>query len=126
MISYVKAFKQWLEAHSLADGYVVQLYQWEDTQKAKPVIVIQPNSGSPQVSDLSSEHYLLISLVAGKNSGYTIEERAMAIMSKILVEPFASFGYIESMGGLPAPIFTEDNRMIFRLPLRIISTNQEE
>lgn len=66
MISYVKAFKQWLEAHSLADGYVVQLYQWEDTQKAKPVIVIQPNSGSPQVSDLSSEHYLLISLVAGK------------------------------------------------------------
>lgn len=33
MISYVKAFKQWLEAHSLADGYVVQLYQWRIRKK---------------------------------------------------------------------------------------------
>lgn len=126
MISYVKAFKQWLEQQSLVDDYVVQLYQWEDTQKVKPVIVIQPNSGTPQVADLSSEHYLLISLVASKSSGYMIEERARAILDKVLFNPFTNFGYIESMSGISAPMFTEDNRMIIRLKFKIVSTNQQE
>ncbi|QLB40798.1 hypothetical protein [Mannheimia pernigra] len=124
MISYVKAFKQWLEQRSLVNDYVVQLYQWGDTQKVKPVIVIQPNSGTPQVADLSSEHYILVSLVASKSSGYTIEERARAILDKVLSDPFASFGYIESIGSISAPVFTEDNRMIIRLQFKIVSANQ--
>lgn len=123
MISYVKAFKQWLEQHSLTDGYQVQLYQWEDVQKAQPVIVIQPNNGTAQVADLSSEHYLLISLVASKQAGYTIEARARALMQAVREQPFAPFGYLEIVGSMPMPIFTEDNRMVLRLPLRIISIN---
>lgn len=123
MISFVKAFRDWLKTNGQLAGLTVQLYQWEDlADKNQTYFVIQPNGGSTQVAEMGAEHTLQISLVAGKASGFTIEEKARALIAFVLNNPIAPFGYVESVGGLPAPIFTADNRMVLRLTFRIIAT----
>lgn len=125
MMSFVKSLKRWLESNALSDGFIVQLYQWEDRDGITPYLVIQPDGGSVQIPDHSNEHYFLLSLIADKNTGYAIESKARQIMSAILTNPITEFGYLECTGGLPMPIFTTDNRMILRLSLRLINTQIE-
>nr|DAN36632.1 MAG TPA: tail completion protein [Caudoviricetes sp.] len=124
MISFVKALKAWMEKSGLFQGYDIQLYQWED-KKGGPYVVIQSNGGGSQISTLGSEHYLLVSLIASKAMGFTIEAKAIELINYALSNPVSDFGYIENTGGVPQPIFTTDNRMIMRLQFRIIYTKEE-
>ncbi|WP_017357785.1 hypothetical protein [Actinobacillus pleuropneumoniae] len=120
MISFVKAVKDLLVDASLTTDYTLQLYEWRDTGKDTPYIVIQPNGGQAMVADLGSEHNLRISLISSKSTGYKIEARAIEIIDYLLENSVQEWGYIESQGGISQPVFTTDNRMILRLDLRII------
>lgn len=120
MISFVKAVKDLLVDASLTTDYTLQLYEWRDTGKDTPYIVIQPNGGQAIVADLGSEHNLRISLISSKSTGYKIEARAIEIIDYLLENSVQEWGYIESQGGISQPVFTTDNRMILRLDLRII------
>lgn len=120
MISFVKAVKGLLVDASLTTDYTLQLYEWRDTGKDTPYIVIQPNGGQAMVADLGSEHNLRISLISSKSTGYKIEARAIEIIDYLLANSVQEWGYIESQGGISQPVFTTDNRMILRLDLRII------
>ncbi|EFL79793.1 MULTISPECIES: phage tail termination protein [Actinobacillus] len=120
MISFVKAVKDLLVDASLTTDYTLQLYEWRDTGKDTPYIVIQPNGGQAMVADLGSEHNLRISLISSKSTGYKIEARAIEIIDYLLANSVQEWGYIESQGGISQPVFTTDNRMILRLDLRII------
>ncbi|KIE97476.1 hypothetical protein AP5651_00614 [Actinobacillus pleuropneumoniae] len=120
MISFVKAVKDLLVDASLTTDYTLQLYEWRDTGKDTPYIVIQPNGGQAMVADLGSEHNLRISLISSKSTGYKIEARAIEIIDYSLANSVQEWGYIESQGGISQPVFTTDNRMILRLDLRII------
>ncbi|USQ17135.1 hypothetical protein ACIX90_02840 [Actinobacillus pleuropneumoniae] len=120
MISFVKAVKDLLVDASLTTDYTLQLYEWRDTGKDTPYIVIQPNGGQAMVADLGSEHNLRISLISSKSTGYKIETKAIEIIDYLLENSVQDWGYIESQGGISQPVFTTDNRMILRLDLRII------
>lgn len=120
MMSFVKAVKDLLVGAGLTADYTLQLYEWRDTGKDTPYIIIQPNGGQAIVADLGSEHNLRISLISSKSTGYKIEARAIEIIDYLLENSVQEWGYIENQGGISQPVFTTDNRMILRLDLRII------
>ena len=97
-----------------------------EDKKGGPYVVIQSNGGGAQISTLGSEHYLLVSLIASKAMGFTIEAKAIELINYALSNPVSDFGYIENTGGIPQPIFTTDNRMILRLQFRIITQKRNK
>lgn len=102
----------------LADGFIVQRLMYEDPKDAtKPVMVFRPNGGSNVRYDLGSEHYVLVDVIGAKGK----RDDAMAAVNQIIdyvkSNPMTDpcIGYIQNIGAIPAPVLTEEGRIVFRL-----------
>lgn len=122
MTDFVAEFDKYLEEAGLTAGYLVQYYQWDDAgvKDSAPVLLIQPAGGSRQVSTLSAEHYLNLAFVSNKKTGFAIATRAREVLAHVRENPVASFGYLEALGSLNAPTFTEDNKIVIQVMFRIV------
>lgn len=110
-------------AKKLAVDYEIQFLAWResagDDSKARRYMVFRPNGGGNIDRDLSSEHYVLVDVITGKNPGDYAKSEAdvQAIIDYVQANPITDscVGQITNIGGIPAPVLTTEGRMVWRL-----------
>lgn len=108
----------------LTDTFKVQQLMWTDTGSLSDrFIVFRPNGGTNIRDDLGAFHYILVDVISAKGqSEFTIaDDRVNAIIDFVKNNPMPNncIGYIENVGGIPAPVQTTEGRIVFRLQFAI-------
>lgn len=114
--------QQYFDDAKLTDGYIVQLLMFDDTKKlTDSFMVFRPNGGSNIRNDLGAEHYVLVDVVSAKGKRGQVTERVQQIIDYVQANPINDcLGVIENMGNIPAPVLTEEGRLVFRLQFACI------
>lgn len=102
----------------ITDGYVVQLLAFDDTKKSSDAfIVFRPNGGTDIRNDLGSDHYVLVDVISAKDKRRAVAEKAQEIINYVEQNDINDecLGLIQNLGNMPAPILTEEGRLVFRL-----------
>lgn len=104
----------------LTTGFIVQLLAWEDTKKLTDAFVVfRPNGGTNILNDLGSDHYVLVDVISAKGKGKhrSAAEKAQEIINYVEQHDITDecLGLIQNLGNMPAPILTEEGRLVFRL-----------
>ena len=102
----------------LTAGFTVQQLMYDDPgDSTKPVMVFRPNGGAPIRHDLGGEHYVLVDVIGAKDKRGAAVSAVQSIVDYIQANPMADecVGYIQNMGAIPAPVLTEEGRIVFRL-----------
>lgn len=101
----------------LTAGYIVQSLMWDDTKKPPDsFIVFRPNGGADIRYDLGSEYHVLVDVIGAKNKRREVSEHVQSIIDYVQNNGIDDcLGLIENMGNVPAPILTEEGRIVFRL-----------
>ncbi|EHK8991079.1 hypothetical protein KCT17_003647 [Escherichia coli] len=111
---------RWVFAdNNLTDGYTVQmLFYDEPASESESVMIFRPNGGAAMTNDLGGDHYVLVDVVGARARKRETTSHAQRILDFFQANPlpFGCVGYIKPMGGLPAPVQTEEGRIVYRLP----------
>ena len=102
----------------ITDGYVVQLLAFDDTKKSSDAfIVFRPNGGTDIRNDLGSDHYVMVDVISAKDKRRPAAEKAQEIINYVEQNDIADecLGLIQNLGNIPAPLLTEEGRLVFRL-----------
>lgn len=102
----------------LTDGFTDQLLMFDDTKDpSKAVMVFRSNGGSAIRNDLGAEHYVLVDVVGARTKRNEAALAVQRIIDYIQQHPMADecVGYIQNMGAIPAPVLTDEGRIVFRL-----------
>ena len=102
----------------LTTGFIVQLLAWDDTKKlTDSFIVFRPNGGTDIRNDLGSDHYVLVDVISAKDKRRAAAEKAQEIINYVEQNDITDecLGLIQNLGNVPAPILTEEGRLVFRL-----------
>jgi len=94
------------------------LLAWDDTKKLTDAfIVFRPNGGTDIRNDLGSDHYVLIDVISAKDKRRAAAEKAQEIINYVEQNDIRDecLGLIQNLGNMPAPILTEEGRLVFRL-----------
>ena len=108
---------EYLKKTGLTNGFTVQYLKWRDTKtKNNKFIVFRPNGGSIIQTDLSNEYYTLIDFIGAVNDIETIDNDVSTIVDYIKNNPYTNeTGLIQIVGAIPAPVTTEEDRLVYRL-----------
>ncbi|WP_441293332.1 phage tail termination protein, partial [Pasteurella multocida] len=72
-MNLLNVFKSHVISSNLFSLFQVQLHQWKDNgDKKSEYIVFQNNGGTPIRDGLSSESYIIISIIGSAQSGYSV------------------------------------------------------
>lgn len=102
----------------LTAGFTVQKLMYDDPEDlTQAVMVFRPNGGSNIRHDLGSEYYVLVDVIAAKDKRGDAANAVQRIVDYVQANPMADecVGYIQNMGAIPAPVLTEEGRIVFRL-----------
>ncbi|MEG1213341.1 MAG: hypothetical protein RSE29_19675, partial [Leclercia sp.] len=68
-------------------------------------------------TDLGSEYHVLVDVVGAKDKRKDALNAVQRIVEFVQANPMADdcVGYIQNMGAIPAPVLTEEGRIVFRL-----------
>lgn len=102
----------------LTDGFTDQLLMFDDPKDpSKAVMVFRSNGGSAIRNDLGAEHYVLVDVVGARTKRNEAALAVQRIIDYIQQHPMADecVGYIQNMGAIPAPVLTDEGRIVFRL-----------
>lgn len=102
----------------LTAGFTVQKLMYDDPEDlTQAVMVFRPNGGTDVRNDLGSEHYVLVDVIAAKDRRGAAANAVQRIVDYVQANPMADecVGYIQNMGAIPAPVLTEEGRIVFRL-----------
>lgn len=102
----------------LTSGFIVQKLLWNDTSKlTDKFIVFRSNGGSNIRNDLGSEYLVLVDVIGAKSGNQAVDDAANAILSYVQQNPMPNdcIGHIENVGGMPAPVQTNEGRLVYRL-----------
>nr|DAZ31428.1 MAG TPA: tail completion protein [Caudoviricetes sp.] len=102
----------------LTAGFIEQLLMFDDPNDlSKAVMVFRSNGGSAIRNDLGAEHYVLVDVVGAKSKRNEAALTVQRIVDYIQQNPMADecVGYIQNMGAIPAPVLTDEGRIVFRL-----------
>ena len=112
-----KRAADYLKNSGLIDDFVVQYLKWRDTKnKSSKFIVFRPNGGSILKTELGNEYYTLVDLVGAVNDIESIDNHVSAITDYIKNNPYTdSTGLIQIVGAIPAPVTTEEDRLVYRI-----------
>ena len=102
----------------LTAGSIVQLLAFEDTKNlADSFIVFRPNGGTDIRNDLGSDHYVMVDVVGAKDKRGATTKKAQELIDYVEQNDIADecLGLIQNLGNLPAPVLTEEGRLVFRL-----------
>lgn len=108
---------EYLKKTGLTNGFIVQYLKWRDTKtKNNKFIVFRPNGGSILKTDLGNEYYTLIDFIGAVNDIETIDNDVSMIVDYIKNNPYTDeTGLIQIVGAIPAPVTTEEDRLVYRL-----------
>lgn len=102
----------------LTAGFAVQQLMYDDPDDlSKAVMVFRPNGGTAIRNDLGSEHYVLVDVIGAKDKRGDALSAVQRIVDYVQANPMGDecVGYIQNMGAIPAPVLTEEGRIVFRL-----------
>ena len=108
---------EYLKKTGLTNGFIVQYLKWRDTKtKNNKFIVFRPNGGSILKTDLGNEYFTLIDFIGAVNDIETIDNDVSTIVDYIKNNPYTDeTGLIQIVGAIPAPVITEEERLVYRL-----------
>lgn len=108
---------EYLKKTGLTNGFIVQYLKWRDTKtKNNKFIVFRPNGGSILKTDLGNEYFTLIDFIGAVNDIETIDNDVSTIVDYIKNNPYTDeTGLIQIVGAIPAPVTTEEDRIVYRL-----------
>lgn len=108
---------EYLKKTGLTNGFTVQYLKWRDTKtKNNKFIVFRPNGGSILKTDLGNEYFTLIDFIGAVNDIETIDNDVSTIVDYIKNNPYTNeTGLIQIVGAIPAPVTTEEDRLVYRL-----------
>ena len=108
---------EYLKKTGLTNGFIVQYLKWRDTKtKNNKFIVFRPNGGSILKTDLGNEYYTLVDFIGAVNDIETIDNDVSTIVDYIKNNPYTDeTGLIQIVGAIPAPVTTEEDRIVYRL-----------
>lgn len=102
----------------LTAGFTVQQLMYDDPDDlSKAVMVFRPNGGASVRNNLGSEYYVLVDVIGAKDKRGDALSAVQRIVDYVQANPMADecVGYIQNMGAIPAPVLTEEGRIVFRL-----------
>ncbi|EJG2384948.1 hypothetical protein AM391_RS03140 [Kluyvera ascorbata] len=102
----------------LTAGFTVQQLMYDDPDDlSKAVMVFRPNGGTSVRNNLGSEYYVLVDVIGAKDRRGDAANAVQRIVDYVQANPMADdcIGYIQNMGAIPAPVLTEEGRIVFRL-----------
>ncbi|MEG5872243.1 hypothetical protein [Enterobacter ludwigii] len=102
----------------LTAGFTVQKLMYDDPEDlTQAVMVFRPNGGSNIRHDLGSEHHILVDVIGAKDKRGDATNAVQRIIDYVQANPMTDecVGYIQNMGAIPAPVLTEEGRIVFRL-----------
>lgn len=114
---YERVRNMFVEA-GLTAGFIEQLLMFDDPKDlSKAVMVFRSNGGSAIRNDLGAEHYVLVDVVGAKSKRNEAALAVQRIIDYIQQHPMDDecVGYIQNMGSIPAPVLTDEGRIVFRL-----------
>lgn len=106
----------------LTDGFIAQFLYWSDTGKASDkFIVFRPNGGTAIRNDLGSDYFVLVDVISAKRDPEPADQAVQIIIDHIQKNPMPNncIGHIENIGGIPAPVLTSEERLVYRLQFSI-------
>lgn len=104
----------------LTTDYLVQMLKWTDTGKLTDAfIVFRPSGGTDIDEKLSSDYYVSVDIISAKNTGsYEKSDNDVQIIIEYIKQnPLSNLcvGQITNVGGVPSPVMTTEERMVWRL-----------
>lgn len=106
----------------LTDGFTTQLLMWNDTGNlSDKFLVFRPNGGSSIRNELGAEYYVMVDVIGAKGGNGAVDAAVQAIIQRVQSDPLPNncIGYIENLGGVPAPVLTAEGRLVYRLQFSI-------
>ena len=105
-------------AEKLTEGFKVQWRLWRDTCKdADQFIVFRPSGGTNIEYDRGGDWYVMVDVVSSKSNPDAADAAVNAIVEYISAQSGADdcVGALSLVGNVPAPISTEEGRLVTRL-----------
>lgn len=105
-------------AEGLTAGFKVQWRIWRDAGKdADQFIVFRPSGGTNIEYDLGGDWYVMVDVVSSKSNPDAADSAVNAIVEYISAQSGADdcVGALSLVGNIPAPISTEEGRLVTRL-----------
>lgn len=105
-------------AEGLTSGFKVQWRLWRDTGKdADQFIVFRPSGGTNIEYDRGGDWYVMVDVVSSKSNPDAADSAVNAIVEYISAQSGADdcVGALSLVGNVPAPISTEEGRLVTRL-----------
>lgn len=105
-------------AEGLTAGFKVQWRLWRDTGKdADQFILFRPSGGTNITFDLGGDWYVVVDVVSSKSDPDAADSAVNAIVEYISAQSGADdcVGALSLVGSVPAPISTEEGRLVTRL-----------
>lgn len=105
-------------AEGLTSGFKVQWRIWRDTGKdADQFIVFRPSGGTNIEYDRGGDWYVMVDVVSSKSNPDAADSAVNAIVEYISAQSGADdcVGALSLVGNVPAPISTEEGRLVTRL-----------
>lgn len=102
----------------LTAGFIVQMLLWQDTGKqTDKMMVFRPNGGTAVRNGLGSQYFILVDVVGAKGANAAVDTAAQTIIDYVQQNPMVDncVGYLENLGGIPAPVSTDEGRLVYRL-----------
>ncbi|WP_210453130.1 phage tail termination protein [Pantoea ananatis] len=110
--------RNYLSDAGLTEGFIPQLLIWDDSGKLSDrFMVFRPNGGSAVRNQLGSEYYILVDVIGAKGGNGFIDDRVQQIIAYVQQNPMSDdcIGYLQNLGGIPAPVLTTEGRLVYRL-----------
>lgn len=105
-------------AEGLTAGFKVQWRIWRDSGKdADQFIVFRPSGGTNIEYDRGGDWYVMVDVVSSKSNPDAADAAVNAIVEYISAQSGADdcVGALSLVGNVPAPISTEEGRLVTRL-----------
>uniref|UniRef100_UPI004032C8AF phage tail termination protein n=1 Tax=Raoultella ornithinolytica TaxID=54291 RepID=UPI004032C8AF len=105
-------------AEGLTVDFKVQWRQWKDSGKdADQFIVFRPSGGTNIEYDRGGDWYVMVDVVSSKSNPDAADAAVNAIVEYISAQSGADdcVGALSLVGNVPAPISTEEGRLVTRL-----------
>lgn len=105
-------------SEGLTAGFKVQWRQWRDTGKDTDQFIVFRSSGGTDITfDLGGDWYVMVDVISSKANPDAADAAVNAIVEYISAQSGADdcVGALRLVGNVPAPIPTEEGRLVTRL-----------
>lgn len=102
------------------DGCRVQYYEWNDIGENDTItVVFQPSGSSMYTKDISTDFYFRLYFISSKRLQGQVASRVESVARFIRDNGVTDFGYLVVMSCEGQPVFTEGNRVVMNISLRL-------